>query len=170
MEGSMKQQQMNGITYSIHQVAEKTGMKNHVLRYYEKEGLLPCVGRTDSGIRRYTDDDLEHLGLIACLKNTGMSIKQIRDFIELSEAGDETFYKRCEKLIEHKLKVEEDIAQMQKHLLKVVHKIEYFTKQHHEYCKNHPEAAADAFSDISNPQASMIKLHASEKLCSNGNN
>ena len=168
MEVSMKQREMVGITYSIHQVAEKTGMKSHVLRYYEKEGLLPCVSRTDSGIRRYTDDDLDHLGLIACLKNTGMSIKQIREFIELSETGDESFAKRCEKLIELKKKVEEDIAQMHQHLIKVAHKIEHFTKQHHKYCRIHPEAEPIKFSDTSTSIASPTKSSPTAKLCSGG--
>ena len=126
-------------TYSIRQVSDRTGLKSHVLRYYEQEGLLPCVGRTQSGIRRYTDDDLELLGLICCLKNTGMSIKQIREFVELSEKGNKTLKKRCEKLIEHKQSVEIQIQEMQKHLEKVSHKIQFFTNQYDEYCKNNPD-------------------------------
>ena len=123
------------ITYCIQQVSEKTGLKNHVLRYYEKEGLLPSISRTENGIRRYKNDDLELLGLICCLKNTGMSIKQIREFVELSEEGDSSLGKRCEKLIEHKKKVEEKIDEMQEHLEKVGHKINHFTKQYLTYCE-----------------------------------
>lgn len=160
----MNQRKKGGATYSIHQVAEKTGMKSHVLRYYEKEGLLPCIGRTESGIRRYTDEDLELLGLISCLKNTGMSIKQIRDFVELSESGDETFSKRCEKLIEHKKKVEEDISQMHKHLLKVAHKIDFFTKQHEDYCRSHP----DTISKISEIADFVDDPCSSSVFCSGG--
>ncbi len=50
--------------YTIKQVAERTNLPPHVLRYYEKEGLLPAVGRSKGGIRRYTDDALDWLGLI----------------------------------------------------------------------------------------------------------
>jgi DNA-binding transcriptional MerR regulator len=81
-------------------------------------------------MRRYSENDLEWLGLICCLKNTGMSIKQIKNFVELSLQGDETLRARCEMLKEHKQAVEKQIQEMQKHLLKVTHKIEYFSQQY----------------------------------------
>ncbi|WP_070000588.1 MerR family transcriptional regulator [Cellulosilyticum sp. I15G10I2] len=125
--------------YSIKQVSEKTNLKTHVLRYYEKEGLLPFVSRSKSGIRRYSEGDLEWIGLICCLKNTGMSIKQIKDFVELSIKGNETLKKRCDMLIAHKKSVETQIEEMQDHLRKVAHKIEYFTGQYEKYTLDHPD-------------------------------
>ena len=119
--------------YSIKQVSEKTNLKPHVLRYYEKEGLLPLIGRSESGIRHYSEYDLEWIGLICCLKNTGMSIKQIKEFVELSVQGNETLKQRCEMLIEHKKNVEAEIQEMQKHLQKVAYKISYFTAQYEKY-------------------------------------
>ncbi len=119
--------------YSIKQVSEKTNLKAHVLRYYEREGLLPNVSRSESGIRRYSQEDLEWLGLICCLKNTGMSIKQIREFVALSTQGNETLKQRCDMLIEHKKTVESQIEEMHNHLKKVTHKIQYFTSQYEEY-------------------------------------
>lgn len=121
--------------YTIKQVSEKTKLKAHVLRYYEKEGLLPGVSRSESGIRRYSEDDLEWLSLIRCLKNTGIAIKQIREFVELSMKGKETLKQRCEMLAEHKKEVEVQIEEMQKHLRKVEHKIQYFTGQYEDYVK-----------------------------------
>ncbi|MDR2258346.1 MAG: MerR family transcriptional regulator [Treponema sp.] len=121
------------MTYTIKQVSEKTSLAPHVLRYYEHEGLLPSVGRSRSGIRRYSENDLEWLGLICCLKNTGMSIKQIKNFVEMSMAGDKTLKQRCELLEEHKKTVETQIQEMQKHLRKVTLKIEKFTKQYQDY-------------------------------------
>ena len=128
--------------YSIKQVSEKTNLKAYVLRYYEKEGLLPLVNRTRSGIRRYSEEDLEWLSLICCLKNTGMSIKQIKDFVVLSQQGGETLKQRCEMLIEHKKNVEAQIAEMQRHLQKVDHKIERFTEQYERYMAEHPDVSA----------------------------
>lgn len=126
--------------YTIKQVSEKTKLKAYVLRYYEREGLLPFVNRSDSGIRRYSEDDLEWLGLICCLKNTGMSIKQIKDFVELSMQGGKTLKQRCDMLIKHKKEVEIQIDEMHKHLQKVAHKIEYFTAQYEKYASEHPQA------------------------------
>ncbi|MDR2747447.1 MAG: MerR family transcriptional regulator [Treponema sp.] len=120
-------------SYTIKQVSEKTSLPPHVLRYYENEGLLPGVERSRNGIRRYSDNDLEWLALICCLKNTGMSIKQIKNFVELSVRGEETLKERCELLREHKRHVEDQIGEMRKHLEKVTWKIDHFTRQYEKY-------------------------------------
>ncbi len=119
--------------YTIKQVSERTNLSAHVLRFYEKEGLLSNINRSKSGIRSYSEDDLEWLGLICCLKNTGMSLKQIKEFMDLSAEGKKTLKQRCEILIEHKKNVEAQIQEMYKHLDKVSHKIDHYTKQYNEY-------------------------------------
>jgi Predicted transcriptional regulators len=119
--------------YTVKAAAEKVHLTPNALRYYEKEGLLPHIKRSDSGIRHYSDEDLEWLGLICCLKNTGMSIKQIRSFVDLSLQGPETLKDRCEMLGIHKKGVEERIMEMNRHLKKVTSKIDFFTKKYEEY-------------------------------------
>ncbi|NDL68548.1 MerR family transcriptional regulator [Anaerotalea alkaliphila] len=119
--------------YTVKTMAEKANLSPHVLRYYEKEGLLPHVKRTKGGNRHYSDGDLEWLGLVCCLKNTGMSIKQIREFVNLRLQGPETLKARCDMLLAHKEEVEKHIEEMNRHLEKVTHKIEHFTKQYEEY-------------------------------------
>jgi DNA-binding transcriptional MerR regulator len=119
--------------YTIKQVSERTSLPPHVLRYYENEGLLPGVERSRNGVRRYSDNDLEWLALVCCLKNTGMSIKQIKNFVELSVKGDETLKERCELLREHKRHVEDQISEMRRHLEKVTWKIDHFTRQYETY-------------------------------------
>jgi DNA-binding transcriptional MerR regulator len=119
--------------YTISQVSEKTNLSPHVLRYYEKEGLLPSINRSKNGIRSYSDDDLEWLGLICCLKNTGMSIKQIKDFVDLTMQSDNTLKQRCDMLVAHKKNVEAQIAEMQRHLEKVTQKIACYTQQYESY-------------------------------------
>ena len=54
--------------YAIQDVSKKTGLSAHTLRYYEKEGLITGVERSRGGFRQYTDEDLEALGLVCCLK------------------------------------------------------------------------------------------------------
>jgi DNA-binding transcriptional MerR regulator len=126
--------------YTVKMVAERTNLSPNTLRYYEKEGLLPSVKRTKSGIRHYSDEDLEWLGLICCLKNTGMSIKQIRDFVDLSLQGPETLKVRCEMLVAHKKSVEDHIVEMNRHLEKVTHKIAFFTRQYEEFAAQEAES------------------------------
>ena len=64
--------------YSIGQVSKKTGLGVHTLRYYEKEGLLPFVSKTSSGLRTYSDNDLGWIKMIECLKATGMPLTGIK--------------------------------------------------------------------------------------------
>jgi len=128
--------------YTVKDAAERSNLSPNVLRYYEKEGLLPPVRRSKGGIRHYTDEDLEWLGLICCLKNTGMSIKQIRDFVTLSLQGPETLHARCQMLTEHRSEVESRIAEMNRYLDKVSCKIAYFSKQYEAYCALQKDAQA----------------------------
>ena len=122
--------------YTVKVAAERANLNPNTLRYYEKEGLLPHIERSKGGIRHYSDEDLEWLGLVCCLKNTGMSIKQIRDFVDLSLQGPETLKDRCHMLNAHKQEVEEHISRMNQHLDLVKCKIEYFTKKYEEYTRS----------------------------------
>lgn len=119
--------------YSIQDVSKKTGLTAHTLRYYEKEGLIPGVERSQGGFRQYTDEDLERLGLICCLKNTGMSIQEIARFVQLTHEGDHTLEERVELLRAHREQVLERIAEMQKHLEKVTWKLNFFTEKLRAY-------------------------------------
>lgn len=121
------------MSYSIKMVCEKTGLTSHTLRYYEKEGLLGNISRSKGGERRYTDADLESLALICCLKNTGMSLSDISEFLSLTRKGDETLEQRCEILKKRQQKVIEHIDQTEMHLKKVKKKIEIFSDMLEEY-------------------------------------
>ena len=121
--------------YSIQDVSNKTGLSTHTLRYYEKEGLISGVERSQGGFRQYTDEDLERLGLIRCLKNTGMSIQEIARFVQLTHEGDHTLEERVELLREHRERVLERMAEMQEHLDKVTWKLNFFTEKLRAYEK-----------------------------------
>ena len=119
--------------YSIQDVSKKTGLTAHTLRYYEKEGLISGVERSQGGFRQYTDEDLERLGLICCLKNTGMSIQEIARFVQLAREGDHTLQERVELLRAHREQVLKRMAEMQKHLDKVTWKLNFFSEKLRAY-------------------------------------
>ena len=119
--------------YSIQDVSKKTGLTAHTLRYYEKEGLISGVERSQGGFRQYTDEDLERLGLICCLKNTGMSIQEIARFVQLTHEGDHTLEERVQLLREHRERVLERMEEMQKHIDKVTWKLNFFTEKLRAY-------------------------------------
>ncbi|MFW2491514.1 MerR family transcriptional regulator [Clostridium chromiireducens] len=112
--------------YSIAEVAERTHLTPHTLRYYEKEGILPFIDRSDSGNRDFKEKDLEWLELICCLKNTGMPIKQIKEYIQLCLKGDNTIDVRREIFIKHREEVISQIAELQKNLDKINCKINFY--------------------------------------------
>ena len=89
--------------YTIGQVAEMFGLPASTLRYYDKQGLFPGLERA-SGIRRFSDTELEALRVIECLKKAGMEIKDIRLFMEWCAEGPSTYPKRkamFEELMAH---------------------------------------------------------------------
>lgn len=119
--------------YTIQDVSEKTGLSAHTLRYYEKEGLICGVERSRGGFRQYSDNDLEALWLICCLKNTGMSLQEIARFLTLTRQGDQTLRERVELLRAHREEVIKRMEEMQQYLDKVTWKLNFFSQKLEEY-------------------------------------
>nr|WP_312579265.1 MerR family transcriptional regulator [Sedimentibacter sp.] len=111
---------------TISEAAEKVNLTAHAIRYYDKEGLLPFVERTNSGIRYFTENDLEGLEIINCLKATGMPIKEIKTFMDWCVEGDTTLKERYEMFIERKVAVEAQILELQKSLDRINYKCWYY--------------------------------------------
>ncbi|MDI4647118.1 MerR family transcriptional regulator [Cohnella hashimotonis] len=109
--------------YSINEIVKITGIPASTLRYYEQEGILPDVNRNTNGRRMYNDKILEWLELVVALKDTGMSIEEIKAYTNLIQQGDETLDIRREFLLEHKSNVEKSLAKTQYHLEKIIRKI-----------------------------------------------
>ncbi|AIQ57814.1 MerR family transcriptional regulator [Paenibacillus borealis] len=100
--------------YSIKETAERTGIPEDTIRYYEKIGLLPRAQRKQNSHRIYSDQDLETMKLITCLKKTGMSLDDIRPYLSLSLDSDLSEYPELhEMILNHKQKILEQIASLQ---------------------------------------------------------
>jgi len=95
------------MSYTIKQVSEMTGLPIPTLRYYDKEGLLPGLQRRESGYRIFTEDDLETIQIIECFKQSGLQIKEMKNFMELAAQGDETL-QECHDIYENQVKLLED--------------------------------------------------------------
>ncbi|MEG6613500.1 MerR family transcriptional regulator [Pseudoclostridium thermosuccinogenes] len=112
--------------YTIGEIAKKVNISPHTLRFYEKEGLLPFVERSKSGIRMFKDEDFRWLMIIECLKKTGMPIKDIKTLIDLTMEGDSTIDQRLEMFRKQKEAVEKQIAELQKALELLEYKCWYY--------------------------------------------
>ena len=82
------------MTYTIKEASDITGIPATTLRYYDKEGILPFLERKESGHRMFSEQDLSMLRIIECLKCTGMSIKDIRQYAVWAQMGDSTLEQR----------------------------------------------------------------------------
>ena len=105
--------------YTVGEMAQKLGVPASTLRYYDKEGLLPFVERSSGGIRMFRENDFEWLQVIRCMKQAGMSIKDIRQYIELAMQGDDTIDTRLE-MFQHQREVLTQQIQQLQHTLETV--------------------------------------------------
>lgn len=123
--------------YTIEEAARRTGVSTHTLRYYERIGLLEPVGRAASGHRRYTDDDLGMVGFLTLLRQTGMPIRQMLRFVELTRAGDGSVAARVDLLEEHRDALAAQLELLNKHFAAIETKIGVYRamldSQHKEY-------------------------------------
>lgn len=110
----------------INEVAKQTGLKASTIRYYDNENLLPSIHRSEAGYRLFDEDDLEALNIIQALKQSGLSIKQIKAFIELIKRGDETLEERSQLFEIQRQSVLEEIQNLQQVLTILEAKCEYY--------------------------------------------
>ena len=111
---------------SISAAAELSGLSVDTLRYYEKEGLtLHRPGRSSSGQRRYTQQNLNWLATLVMLRKTGMPIRDIKRFVELYRV-DDSEPERLAILQAHRLHVLDQLAEVQTHLDAINRKIDHY--------------------------------------------
>ena len=97
---------------SIEEVAQRTGLTAHTLRYYERIGLIAPVGRAAGGQRRYAASDMAWIEFLLRLRTTHMPIGKMQAFAELRGAGDSTVPDRRQMLEEHLTEVLAEIEAM----------------------------------------------------------
>ena len=101
--------------YTIGQVSEMFHLPISTLRYYDKEGLFPEMQR-QSGIRKFSDKEIEALRVIECLKASGLEIKDIKQFMAWCTEGSATYPQRKELFETRKKAVEAEMRELQKTL------------------------------------------------------
>ena len=101
--------------YSIGQVAEMFGLPISTLRYYDKQGLFPNMERV-SGIRKFSESEIEALRVIECLKKAGMEIKDIQQFMDWCVEGPDTYPQRKAMFEAQRMHMEAELEQMNRTL------------------------------------------------------
>ena len=111
--------------YTIGQVSEMFHLPISTLRYYDKEGFFPNLVRKGN-IRYFSDNELEALRIIECLKQSGLEIKDIKQFFEWVTEGSSSYTKRKELFEHRKAAVKEEIKQLEKTLAMLEFKCWYY--------------------------------------------
>ena len=96
-------------TWTIGEAAEKCGLSQHTLRWYERIGLLPAIERGSDGRRRYRDSDLDWLSLLTKLRATGMPVRDMQRYAELVRSGA-GHAERLDLLVKHREEVRRALA------------------------------------------------------------
>jgi len=112
--------------YTINEVAKICDISAHTLRFYDKEGLLPFISRNKTGNREFSEQSLDLIKLICCLKNTGMQIKEIKQYIDLCMQGNETSSVRKSMMVDHRKEVARQIDDLKKNLNLIDLKVAFY--------------------------------------------
>ena len=113
--------------YTIGQVAKMFDLPISTLRYYDKQGLFPQLIR-ESGIRKFSENEIEALRVIECLKKSGLEIKDIKLFMDWCAEGPATYADRFQLIRNQKERVEAEIKQLHNTLDMLKFKCWYYSK------------------------------------------
>jgi DNA-binding transcriptional MerR regulator len=135
-------------TFSIQQVAELTGLSIDTLRYYERIRLLEPVSRAPSGHRQYKQKDLDWIGLLINLRETGMPLAEMLHFAELRRQGNATASERLRLLEHHQRALEQRMQKLEQHMValqqKIAHKKAFLVQRNVAPFPTHASGGAEA--------------------------
>ncbi len=112
--------------YSIKEMSEITNLPASTLRYYDKQGLLPSLKRDANNVRIFDDVDYRTIKLISCLKKSGLSIKDIKNFMEITAQGDKALNKRLNIFRKRRDTLKKELKDMQEILNVMEYKCWYY--------------------------------------------
>lgn len=114
---------------TISEVSRKYGLTADTIRYYERIGLIPAVHRNSSGNRDFTDEDCGWVEFIKCMRNAGLSIEALIDYVAMFQKGDSTIQARKNLLIEQRELLAEKIKNMTETLARLDVKIDRYDEK-----------------------------------------
>ena len=112
--------------YTVKDVAKIMNISAHTVRYYDNEGLIPFVSRTQSNVRMFSDYDLSWFRIVHCLRATDLSINDIKKYIDLCLKGNKTIKQRAEIIFAQEKKLEEQLKELQSQMKILQKKKKYY--------------------------------------------
>ena len=102
--------------YTIKEVADKMDISEHTLRFWAKSGFFPFITRDKNNIRLFSENDLNWVRIVKCLRSVGTENKAIKRYIDLCIIGDSTVRERYQIILDTKKKAYEQMKELQKQL------------------------------------------------------
>lgn len=112
--------------YTIKEVAEKMDISEHTLRFWAKSGFFPFVKRNQNNIRQFSDNDLEWVKIVKCLRSVGTENKSIKRYIDLCIVGDSTIEERYKIILGTKEKALMQMDELKKQLAILEYKENFY--------------------------------------------
>ena len=113
---------------TIAEVSKKYDLTPDTLRYYERIGLLANIPRNKNGIRNYDEKSCKRIEFVKCMRNAGVEIEILIEYIILLEQGKETV-EALKKLLEEQ---REKLVEKQKHINETLERLDYKIKLYGE--------------------------------------
>ena len=114
---------------TIKEVSERYNVSQDTLRYYERSGMIPPVGRTPGGIRDYGEEDLRWVELALCMRSAGLPVESIAEYVRLARTGDSTVDERHDLLLRQRDMLLEQQHQIGETLDRLERKIEWYERK-----------------------------------------
>lgn len=100
--------------YSMKECCKLTGLSYDTLKYYCNQGLIPNVKRDESSnYRVFDDDDINWIKSLICLKRCNLSLKEMKQYIDLCLLGISSVPQRKQMLLAHKAEIQQQIQTLQ---------------------------------------------------------
>lgn len=112
--------------YTVKEVSQKTGLSPYTIRYYLREGLFPSIERDSNGTRLFNKTNIESLYIIECMKRCGMTISEIRQYMEWLLEGDQNINQCLNLFIEKQHVLEKEMKRLQECIDAVKYKVWYY--------------------------------------------
>lgn len=113
---------------TIKEVCEKYDITADTLRYYERVGVIPEVHRGKGGNRDYNEDDIGWVENAVCMRNAGVPVEMLIEYVKLFQEGDGTLQARRDLLAEARVAIQENLDKYQATMDRINYKISRYDK------------------------------------------
>jgi MerR family transcriptional regulator, aldehyde-responsive regulator len=121
---------------TIAEVSKQFKLTPDTLRYYERIGLVPKVGRTPGGIRDYSEADCRWVEFIKCMRSAGISVETLVEYVTLFHEGPSTIQSRKALLLDQREQIVVRINELNDVLARLDWKLEGYEERMLKYEEN----------------------------------